>query len=63
LPEAVKHLSPTILQNKLGKIGAKVMRHGRYVTFQLAKVVISRALFTQSLGLIGGLRAPLPKAA
>jgi len=56
-------LSPTILQNKLGKIGAKVMRHGRYVTFQLAKVVISRALFTQSLGLIGGLRAPLPKAA
>jgi hypothetical protein len=27
------------------KIGAKVVRHGRYVTFQLAEVAIPRRLF------------------
>ena len=28
----------TTLRDKLVKIGAKVVRHGRYVTFQLAEV-------------------------
>jgi hypothetical protein len=46
---------------KLIKIGAKVVRHGRYITFQLAEIAIPRALFVEILGLIDGLRpAPLP---
>ena len=57
----VKHWSLTTLREKLVKIGAKVVRHGRYITFQLAEVVVSRALFADILWLISGLRpAPLP---
>ena len=36
LPHEVKHWSLTTLREKLVKIGAKVTRHARYVTFQLA---------------------------
>jgi hypothetical protein len=39
------------------KIGAKVVRHARAVTFQLAEVVVPRALFAAILGRIGRLRA------
>ncbi len=61
LPEAVEHWSLTTLREKLIKIGAKVVRHGRYVTFQLAEVAIPRSLFANILRLIDGLRAaPLP---
>ncbi len=61
LPEAVKHWSLTTLREKLIKIGAKVVRHGRYITFQMAEVAISRPLFAEILRLIDGLRpAPLP---
>ncbi len=61
LPEVVEHWSLTTLRNKLIKIGAKVVRHGRYVTFQLAEVAISSALFAEFLRLIDRLRpAPLP---
>ncbi len=42
------------------KIGAKVVRHGRYVTFQLAELAIRRQLFAEILRLIDGL---WPKAA
>ncbi len=60
MPGEVKHLSLTTLQEKLIKIGAKVVRHGRYVTFQLAEVAIPRALFAEILHLIDRLRpAPL----
>jgi hypothetical protein len=48
------------LPEKLIKIGAKVVRHGRYVTFQLAEAAVSRALLAQILGLIADLRAPPP---
>ena len=44
------------LREKLIKIGAKVVRHGRYLTFQLAEVAVPRALFEKILGLIRGLR-------
>ncbi len=37
-PGKLKHLSLTTLREKLIKIGAKVVRHGRYITFQLAEV-------------------------
>ncbi len=46
---------------KLEFHGAKVVRHGCYITFQLAEVAIPRSLFANILGLIDGLRpAPLP---
>ena len=45
LPRVVKHWSLTTLREKLIKIGAKVVTHARYVTFQMAEVVISRQLF------------------
>ena len=49
------------LREKLIKIGAKVVRHGRYITFQLAEVAIPRSLFADILRLINRLRpAPLP---
>ncbi len=57
----VEHWSLTTLREKLIKIGAKVGRHGRYITFQLAEVAIPRSLFANILRLIDGLRpAPLP---
>ena len=56
LPDEVSHWSLTTLREKLIKIGAKVVRHGRYFTFQLAEVAVSRELFAQILGLIGRLR-------
>ena len=43
LPQAVEHWSLTTLRGKLIKIGAKVVRHGRYVTFQLAEVAVPKA--------------------
>jgi hypothetical protein len=56
LPQSVEHWSLTTLRDKLVKIGAKVVRHGRYVTFQLAEVAVPRTLFAEILRLIGDLR-------
>ena len=51
----------TTLRAKLVKIGAKVVRHGRYVTFQLAEVAVPRNLFQKILALIDDLRRrPVP---
>jgi len=61
LPEEVAHWSLTTLREKLVKIGAKVVRHGRYVTFQLAEVAMPGSLFEKILGLIDDLRRrPVP---
>jgi hypothetical protein len=62
LPEAVKRWSLTSLREKLVKIGAKVVRHGRYVIFQMAEVAAPRELFQEILRLIDGLR-PRPAPA
>ena len=56
LPKEVEHWSLTTLREKLVKIGAKVVSHGRYVTFQLAEVAVSRELFRKILVLIDDLR-------
>ncbi len=56
LPEEVEHWSLMTLREKLIKIGVKIVRHGRYVTFQLAEVAIPRTLFAEILRLIDGLR-------
>ncbi len=61
LPEAVAHWSLTILREKLVKIGAKIVTHARYVTFQMAEVGVPRELFQEILRLIDGLRPrPVP---
>jgi Transposase DDE domain group 1 len=63
LPEEVEHWSLTTLREKLVKIGARIVRHGRYVVFQLAEVAVPRALFAEILRRIDDLRPrppPLP---
>lgn len=45
LPEPVKHWSLTTLSERLVKIGAKVVRHARYIVFQMAEVAVPRELF------------------
>ena len=40
LPRSIRHWSLTTLREKLVKIGAKVVSHARYVTFQMAEVAI-----------------------
>ncbi len=61
LPEAVSHLSMTTLRDRFVKIGAKIVRHGRSITFQMAEVMVSRGLFQHILDAIAALRA-LPPA-
>ncbi|MDP6874411.1 MAG: transposase, partial [Alphaproteobacteria bacterium] len=61
LPKEVEHWSLTTLREKLVKIGGKVVHHGRYVTFQLAEVTVSKSLFQKILALIDDLRrSPVP---
>jgi hypothetical protein len=57
-PEPIKDWSLTSLKEKLIKIGAKVVRHGRYVAFQMAEVAVPRHLFVDILRLIAELRPP-----
>ncbi len=49
----------TTLPDRLVKVGAKIVRHGRSITFQMAEVIVSRALFQQTLDAIAALH-PLP---
>ena len=58
MPKAAEPWSLTSLREKLIKIGAKVVSHGRYVTFQMAEVAVSRQMFAEILSLIARLRAP-----
>ncbi len=62
LPDPVSNWSLTTLREKLVKIGAKVARHGRCVTFQLAEVALPRDLFADILDRIDRLR-PRPTPA
>ena len=61
-PEPISAWSLTSLKEKLIKIGAKVVRHGRYVTFQMAEVAVSRMVFAEILRLIAELRPQPPPA-
>jgi hypothetical protein len=64
LPAEVEHWSLTTLREKLVKIGARIVRHGRYVVFQLAEVAVPRSLFAGILRRIDHLRPrPPPLAA
>ena len=55
-PEPIKDWSLTSLKEKLIKIDAKVVSHGRYVAFQMAEVAIPRQMFQEILRLIAELR-------
>ena len=57
-PKTAQPWSLTSLREKLIKIGAKVVSHGRYVTFQMAEVAVPRQMFQEILSLIAQLRAP-----
>jgi Transposase DDE domain group 1 len=57
-PEPIKDWSLRTLKEKLIKIGAKVISHGRYVAFQMAEVAIPRNLFADILRMIVELRSP-----
>ncbi len=59
LPKKIKDWSLRTLQVKLIKIGAKVVRHSRYVIFQMAEVMVSRSLFHEILERIKRLK-PIP---
>jgi hypothetical protein len=61
-PEPIKNWSLTSLKEKLIKIGAKVVSHGRYVAFQMAEVAIPRQMFQEILRLIAELRPQPPPA-
>jgi hypothetical protein len=45
-------LDATTLREKLVKIGAKAVRHSKYLLFQMAEVAIPRSLFARILGRI-----------
>ena len=64
LPKEVVHWSLTTLREEPVKIGAKVVRHGRSVTFQLAVLAVPRCFFQKILSLIDDLRRrPVPAKA
>ena len=58
LPEAMADWSLTSLQLKLIKIGTRVVRHARAITFQLAEVAVTGAMVRAILAAIRRLRAP-----
>src|SRR5918911_1516717 len=61
LPAEMAQWSMTTLRERLVKIGARIVRHARSVTFQMAEVVVSRGLFRQILAAVAALR-PSPPA-
>ena len=63
LPREVEQWSLTTLREKLIKIGAKVVSHGRYIAFQMAEVAVPRTLFAEILRLIADLRPRSPPLA
>ena len=55
LPAEVAQWSMTTLRERLVKIGAKIVRHGRSITFQMAEVMVPRYLFQEILDAIAAL--------
>jgi hypothetical protein len=58
LPNEVAQWSLATLREKLVKIGTRIVRHGRYVVFQLAGVAVPRVLFAAILRRIERSRGP-----
>jgi hypothetical protein len=59
LPKKIRDWSFRTLQVKLIEMGAKVVKHSRYVIFQMAEVMVSRSLFYDILERISHLK-PVP---
>ena len=59
LPKAIKHWSLRSVQVKLIKMGGRLVRHARWLIFQLSEVSIPRRLFQGVLDRIGRL-SPAP---
>ena len=57
LPKSINDWSLRTMREKLVKIGAKVVSHARYVTFQMAEVLVSKSLFYEILAKINRLKA------
>jgi hypothetical protein len=57
LPCSVRSWTLTTLREKLIKIGAKIVRHAKAVTFQMAEVAVPCELFAEVLDRLGRLRA------
>jgi hypothetical protein len=60
LPAEAAQWSMTTLRGRLVKIGARIIQHGRSITFQLAEVMVTRGLFQQILTAIAALRPSPP---
>jgi hypothetical protein len=63
LPDEMAHWSLTTLRERLVKLGARIVRHGRYIVFQLAEATVLRMLFAAILRRIDRLRGPPVTAA
>jgi hypothetical protein len=63
LPAEVAQWSLSTLRERVVKIGARIVRHGRHMIFQLAEVAVPRALFAAILRRIDRLRGPPVAAA
>ena len=60
LPAGVAQWSMTTLRDRLVKIGAEVVRHGRSIAIQMAEVAVPRALFQEILSATAALRLSPP---
>ena len=58
MPKQAEPSSLASLREKLLKIGAKFVSHGRYVTLRMAEVAMSRQMFQEILTLIARLQTP-----
>jgi hypothetical protein len=58
LPKTAEPWPLTSLREKLIKIGAEVVSHGRYITLHMAEVAVLRQMFAEMLSVIARLRAP-----
>lgn len=58
LPREVEQWSLTTMREKLIKIGARIVRHSRYLAFKMAEVAVPPALFAEILRRIERFRRP-----
>jgi len=58
LPEEISDWSLRSIQSRLIKIGARVVRHARAITFQLVEVAVPRDVFGKILAAIRNLKPP-----
>ena len=54
--DEVRHWLLTTSRDRLVKIGAEIVRHGRSIAFQMAEVMVPGTLFQQILDAIASLR-------